>query len=341
MPTDSKPHRFWQATQRQGSPALWAITALICGGGVLAALRYSAATTKAEVRVTRVRVADFAIAVRSRGEVRSVRSDIVTAPQVPDLRIVKLAESGKPIKQGEAIVEFDIAPPEVPGKENKNDKENKNEADRVKNYPRKIVVHASHDGIVSILPNFRGSGFTPPPFKQTDRVWAGAAIAEILDVSTMRLEWKLEEVDRGKVRLMQPVKVHVDALPDRDFNARLDWISPIATVAFKGMGLTEKTFSAYATLPNAGGRLKPGMTGTAQIVIERQPSQLLIPIRASFTEEGKPAVYLQAGNEFVLRPIEAGKRNDTDIVVLKGLQQNDIVALENPAEAAQRARKLQ
>ncbi len=339
MPLYSRPkRRFWQAPQPKGNPVLWAITALICGGGVFAALRYGPTASKAEVPVTKVRVADFAISVRSRGVVRSVRSDILTAPQVPDLRIVKLAESGKPIKQGEAIVEFEVAPPEQPAPR----KDNRNGTLRAKNYPN-IVERTQQDGMVSILPNFRSDSFsaTSPPFKEGDRVWAGAAIAEILDLSKMRLEWKLEEVDRGKVRLKQPVKVHVDALPDRDFNATLDWISPIATVAFKGMGLTEKTFSAYAILQNTAGRLKPGMTGTAQIVIERQPSQLLIPIRASFAEDGKPAVYLQTGNEFVPRPIEVGKRNDTDIVVLKGLKQDDVVALENPAEAAKRARKLQ
>ena len=32
---------------------------------------------------------------------------LLTAPQVPDPRIVKLAESGKPIKKGDVVIEFD------------------------------------------------------------------------------------------------------------------------------------------------------------------------------------------------------------------------------------------
>jgi hypothetical protein len=35
-----------------------------------------------------------------------------------------------------------------------------------------------------------------------------------------------------------------------------------------------------------------------------------------------------------------GKRNDTDMVVLKGLREGELVALENPVEAAKRAKKL-
>ncbi len=56
--------------------------------------------------------------------------------------------------------------------------------------------------------------------------------------------------------------------------------------------------------------------------------------------QGKPAVYVQKGANFQLRPIEVGKRNDTDIVVLKGLKEGEIVALENPIEAAKKAKKL-
>ena len=67
---------------------------------------------------------------------------------------------------------------------------------------------------------------------------------------------------------------------------------------------------------------------------------MLIPVRASFMHNGKPAVYVQKGESFVIRQIEVGKRNDTDMVVLKGLRGRREVALENPIEAAKRAKKL-
>jgi hypothetical protein len=106
------------------------------------------------------------------------------------------------------------------------------------------------------------------------------------------------------------------------------------------MGLSEKNFPAHATLSELDNRLRPGMSATAEIVIESQPKTLLIPIRASFTNKGKPAVYVQRGKDFVVRAIEVGKRNDTDMVVVKGLREGEIIALENPIEAARRAKKL-
>jgi cobalt-zinc-cadmium efflux system membrane fusion protein len=205
-----------------------------------------------------------------------------------------------------------------------------------------MVLRAPLDGIVNILPNFRSSGSfgsAPPPFKEGDKAWTGASIAEIPDLSSMRIELILEEVDRGKLQLGQAAHIRVDAVPDKEFRADLDWISPIASLNFRG-GWAQKIFPARATLKNLDPRLRPGMSGTAEIVLESEPDRLLIPGRASFTSNGKPAVYVQKGADFELRPIQIGKRNDRDIVVLSGLQAGETVALENPIEAAKRAKKL-
>ena len=434
MSKDVKPkQRIGQtAGSRRKRAIVWTILLLAGAGGGYAAYRYNN-VTKVEVAVAKARLGEFVISVRTRGEIRSVRSEILTAPQVPDPRIVKLAESGRPIRKGEVVVEFDAAQQEqtylerntsvrtvdseivqtkashritnesdsmslmqseynlerakleaskaeviseIEGAKNRIDvgisegelgqvkttinshkvaqqadlerleqKKDKTlrDTDRAKGYLSKMVIRAPLDGIVNLLPNFRSSGSfgsSPPPFKEGDRAWTGAAIAEIPDLSNMRIDLKLEEVDRGKLQLGQAAKIRVDAIPDKEFTADLDWISPIASVNFRGMGMSEKTFPARATLKNLDPRLRPGMSATAEIVIESQKDRVLIPARASFLSKGKPAVYIQRGENFELRQIEVGKRNETDIIVLKGLKAGETVALENPIEAAKKAKKL-
>ncbi len=434
MSKDLKPKiRLGQtAGGRRRRIIVWGVLLAACGGGGIAAYRYAGKTT-VEVPVTRARRAEFVISVRTRGEVRSTRSVVLTAPQVPDPRIVKLAESGKPVKKGEVVVEFDGAQQEqyylertttvrtvdseivqlkashritdemdgmnlmtaeynlerskleaskaeilseIEGAKNRIDvgisegelgqvkttikahdvtqqadldrvQQRKDKAvrdmDRAKGYLEKMLIRSPNDGIVNILPNFRSQGSwgsSPPPFKEGDRAWTGAAIAEIPDLSEMRIDLKLEEVDRGKLQLGQQVRVRVDAVPDKEFVALLDWISPIAALQYKGMGLSEKSFPARATLRNLDPRLRPGMSASSEVIIESVPNALLIPVRASFVQNGKPAVYVQRGQEFAVRPIEVSRRNDTDMVVTKGLRDGETVALENPAEAAKRAKKL-
>jgi len=195
---------------------------------------------------------------------------------------------------------------------------------------------------VNVLQNFRSQGTfgqTPPPFKEGDNVWTGAAIAEIPEISEMYVDLSLEEVDRGKLQLGQTVRVRVDAIPDKEFTAEITWISPIAALIYRGGSTPEKTFPARATLKNLDERLRPGMSSTAEIIIERQPNQLLIPIRSSFDQNGKPAAYVEIGKQFVVRPIQVGRRNDEDIIVTGGLKEGETVTLESPADAAKRAKK--
>ncbi len=110
MSKDVKPKiRIGQSASTQRKRYItWAVLLMMCAGGGYAAYRYKG-TTVVEVPVSKVRKGEFVISVKTRGEIRSTKSVILTAPQVPDPRITKLAESGKPIRKGEVAVEFDGA----------------------------------------------------------------------------------------------------------------------------------------------------------------------------------------------------------------------------------------
>jgi multidrug efflux pump subunit AcrA (membrane-fusion protein) len=111
MSKDVKPkQRLGQVGNRRKRLIGWGVfLALLAGGGYYGYKRYQASATRVEVAVAKARKAEFVIAVKTRGEIKAVNSAMLTAPQVPDVRIVKLAESGKPIRRGEVVVEFDAA----------------------------------------------------------------------------------------------------------------------------------------------------------------------------------------------------------------------------------------
>ena len=72
----------------------WGIMLAVATGGGIYAYRY-AGRTVVEIPTAKVRKAEFVIAVKTRGEIRSTNSVILAAPQVPDPKITRLAESGK------------------------------------------------------------------------------------------------------------------------------------------------------------------------------------------------------------------------------------------------------
>ncbi len=77
-------------------------------------------------------------------------------------------------------------------------------------------------------------------------------------------------------------------------------------------------------------RLRPGMSVTAEVIVERLPGVIVIPAKASFQVEGKPTVFVKEGQTFRPQPIEVHARNGNEIVVSSGLEEGDVIALENP-----------
>ncbi|MEO8370812.1 MAG: efflux RND transporter periplasmic adaptor subunit [Candidatus Solibacter sp.] len=410
---------------------MWTLVLGLLGGGAVTAYKYTG-TTEVEVAVARVRRGDFIISVRTRGDIKSARSLVLKAPQVPGLRIVRLAPAGRPVKKGDVVVEFDGSQQDqnvisrtttvraadgditqtkatqkindeadamskmsseydlerskldaskaqvlsaIEGEKNRiqvgvsegslqtvkasinahqvgqtadlsrlNQRRDKAVRDlaTAQGYLGMMQLRAPIDGIVNVLPNFRSQGSfgqSTPPFKEGDNAWTGAEIAEIPDLSEMYVDLKLEEVDRGKLQMGQEVRIRVDAIPDKEFTAKLDWISPIAALVFRGGSTAEKTFPARATITNLDGRLRPGMSASTEVIIEKEPNVLLIPARASFSKDGKPTVYQQRAKNFATVPIQVGKQNDDDVIVTGGLKEGDVVTLESPADAAKRAKK--
>jgi len=426
-----------QATARQAGSAFKrvvgvGIAVVILGIGGAITYQMTRGET-VEVPVARVRRGDFVVSVVARGELKSSNPVLLTAPQVPDLQIVRLAKDGQRVRKGDVVVEFDDASLQqqlleqttrvrtiesqivqllashkiideqdemnlmtaqynlerarldaskaevisaIEGAKYRIDvgvfegeleqvqtivkshdvaqqadlerlqrqrEKALRDLDRIKRYLSQMVIRAPIDGYVHLLPNFRASGSfgsKPPAFKEGDTAWTGAAIAEIPDLSQMHVEMNLDEVDRGRLQVGMPVRVRVDAVADREFPAQLEWISPIATVEYQAGSSGQKTFQARAKLTQLDDRLRPGMSVTAEVVLRRLSNVLIIPARASFLHEGTPAVYVQQGDQFRLRLIKVGERNDQELVVLSGLSEGEVVALENPFEVAKRARKL-
>jgi RND family efflux transporter MFP subunit len=194
-----------------------------------------------------------------------------------------------------------------------------------------MTLHAPVDGMVTILPNWRnqvGWG-EAPEFKEGDRLWPGAIIAELPDLSSIRVTARVEEIDRGRVKVGQAAKVRVDAVPDREFDARVTEISPLAKLDFSNWPLT-KSFDLVLELASADQRLRPGMSANARIAVEHKPDALLLPSQALFQKGGRTVVYVRGAWGFHERPVEIARRTPKQVAVARGLRPGERVALRDP-----------
>lgn len=209
------------------------------------------------------------------------------------------------------------------------------EVQRVENAITALTIKAPVEGIINILPNERGSsrmgrGSGPAAeYRPGDRAFPGATVAQVPDLSTLRVTARVEEIDRGRVQRGQDVNVRVDAIPDKDLAAKVVDISPMAKLDFS-IWPPAKNFDVIMELNQSEARLRPGMTATPRIAVERIADAIMIPDKAAFQKSGRTVAYVLRGSKFEERVIEVLRRGNGKIVVSKGLQPGERVALVDP-----------
>ena len=192
----------------------------------------------------------------------------------------------------------------------------------------KMILRAPVAGIVSLVAVQRMEG--PIAFKPGDHAWPGAPIAELPDTSSLRVAARVDETERGRVALKRSVTVHMDAIPTRQFTGRIEEISTIATEDYTAGWPIPRNFDLRITLDQLDPRLRPGMTAQISVIVDRIPNVLVVPVHATFQKEGETFAYVWDGSKFRQRPIEASRRSGDRVVVAKGLQDGDRVALQDP-----------
>jgi len=199
-----------------------------------------------------------------------------------------------------------------------------------------LSVVAPADGTVSILNNWRSGGpFSGGrEFREGDRAWPGAAIAEVPDLTTVEVVTNVDEADRGRIREGQSATIRVDALPDKELRARVASVSTLAKVVFDGWPPV-KQFEMRLRLTDADARLRSGMSAMAGVATDRLEGQLLLPARAVFQKAGRQVVYLRRGLGWEERTIATGRRNADSALVTSGIAEGDRVALADPTQAAE------
>jgi RND family efflux transporter MFP subunit len=199
----------------------------------------------------------------------------------------------------------------------------------------KMELKAPSAGMVSIMPNFRaGNWGSWPEFKEGDRAWSGAGIVELPDLASIRVNGRIEEADRGRLKTGQDAVIRVDAVPDKEFTGRIADISPLAKLDMSGWPI-RKNFDVAIQLDQIDPRLRPGMSTTARVAVERLPNVIVVPADSAFVRSGKTMAFVLRGSKFEEVEIEISRRGGAQIVVTKGLKPGDRIAMKDPTIVGQ------
>jgi multidrug efflux pump subunit AcrA (membrane-fusion protein) len=167
-------------------------------------------------------------------------------------------------------------------------------------------------------------------FREGDRAWSGAGVVELPDLASVHVAARLEETDRGRVAVGQAATIRVDAVPDRDYRAKVATISLLARADFTSGWPPPRDFDVELTVEDADARLKPGMTAAVRVAVDRLANVLVIPADAVSLSDGRPTVYRLAGSRFEPVVVAITRRGREQVAVGSGIEAGDRLAAKKP-----------
>ena len=181
---------------------------------------------------------------------------------------------------------------------------------------------------------------------------AGTVMFTVADLKSLIIRVNLNEVDIAKVRVDQPVRVTLDAYPQKIFSGKVRFVAPAAKVVDK-----IKVFEIEVALDKLDESFRTGMSANVEILGERRAGALSLPLEALQRRDGQTVVYrlkstlapeqiekareaLDGRSKFVWLsenwkdyfepvPVNAGIATLERVEIMAGLRPGDQVALED------------
>ena len=184
---------------------------------------------------------------------------------------------------------------------------------------------------------------------------AGTVLFTVADLKSLIIRVNLNEVDIAKVQVGQPVRITLDAYPQKVFTGKVSFVSPSAELIEK-----IKVFKVEVQLDELGESFKTGMSANVEILGEKRDKAISIPLEALQKRDGKTIAFrlkanlnpkqlsaakdgLSGRNKFIwlsdhwkdyfdVVPVSAGVATLERVEILNGLKAGQQVALEDPSK---------
>ncbi len=144
-----------------------------------------------------------------------------------------------------------------------------------------------------------------------DKTNSASTLMVVADISKLKFELAIDELDVGKVEKGQEVQITCDAVPDEEFKGIITNVSVEGTAQ---NGVT--TYTAEVEIPEPGS-LRPSMNIDASIIVESASNVLMIPT-ADIKTMGKLSYVFVKGKVESRIPQERPRENSGDLPVLNG-----------------------
>jgi HlyD family secretion protein len=184
---------------------------------------------------------------------------------------------------------------------------------------------------------------------------AGTVLFTVADLKSLIIRVNLNEVDIAKVHVGQPVRITLDAYPQKAFTGKVSFVAPAADLIEK-----IKVFKIEVPLDELTEAFHTGMSANVEILGERRAKAVSIPLEALQKRDGQTVAYrlkdkltpaqtkaakdaLGGRNKFIwlsdhwkeyfeVVPVTAGIATLERVEIIAGLKDGQQVCLEDPSK---------
>lgn len=152
---------------------------------------------------------------------------------------------------------------------------------------------------------------------------AGKPLLVVAQTKVVRIFVNVPELEAPYVDSGDTAKIRVQALTASEFAAQ---------VARSSWSLQEanRSLRTEIDIPNPQGVMRPGMYATATIELARREGALVVPAAAIVRDAKGPACLIVEEGKIVRRPVELGLRSGSEIEVVAGVDENQMIVLKQP-----------
>lgn len=161
------------------------------------------------------------------------------------------------------------------------------------------------------------------PVSAYDFVPAGEDLLDVADLDHVKILAYFDEPEIGKLQEGQEVSIKWDAKPGQTWHGHVE-LAPTTIITYG----TRNVGECYITVDDAHGDLLPNINVTVTVTTSKRVDTLSVPREALHTDAGN-YVYKVVDDKLVRTPIQIGVSNLTQVEVLSGLNEHDVVALNS------------
>ncbi len=188
----------------------------------------------------------------------------------------------------------------------------------------KMTVTSPSPGIAIIERNWA----TDQKIAVDDQLWEGFPMISLPDLSLMKAEVAVNEVDIAKIDTSLESYIRMDSFPDTSFKGHVIEVATLARDLERDSKV--KVFDVTVAIDENSAQLMPGMTVSCQIIVDHIVDTLYVPLEALFQMESGNIVYAKKGGHFEPQSVIIGEQNQDFVIIADGLQEGDEVALMDP-----------